>query len=82
MLVQDQYVDSDVNPVWNYEAHFPVEQHHGLSLQLEVVSSHHKSPRNCHLSKSEILHSSPKIGFHFIGCDLILNCHGLVGLSV
>jgi len=33
---KDQYVDSDVNPVWNYEAHFPVEQHHGLSLQLEV----------------------------------------------
>jgi len=33
---QDQYVDSDVNPLWNYEAHFPMEQPEGLSLQLEV----------------------------------------------
>ena len=41
LLVQDQYVDSDVNPVWNYEAHFPVEQPNGLTLQLEVLSNNH-----------------------------------------
>ena len=34
---KDQYVDSDVNPLWNYEAHFPMEQPEGLSLQLEVI---------------------------------------------
>ena len=43
LLVQDQYVDSDVNPVWNYEAHFPVEQPNGLTLQLEVLSNNHSS---------------------------------------
>jgi len=32
----DQYVDSDVNPVWNYVAEFPIEQPEGLSLDLEV----------------------------------------------
>ena len=32
----DQYVDSDVNPVWNYEAHFPIEEPSGMSLCLEV----------------------------------------------
>ena len=44
LLVQDQYVNCDVNPVWNYEAHFPVEHPNGLSLQLEVVFSCHISP--------------------------------------
>lgn len=29
-------MDSDVNPLWNYEAHFPMEQPEGLFLQLEV----------------------------------------------
>merc|ERR1712130_739464 len=33
---KDQYVNCDVNPVWNYEAHFPVEQPNGHSLQLQV----------------------------------------------
>jgi len=32
----DQYVDSDVNPVWNYVAEFPIEEPSGLSLNLEV----------------------------------------------
>eukprot|EP00090_Calanus_glacialis_P001213 TRINITY_DN10844_c0_g1_i1.p1 TRINITY_DN10844_c0_g1~~TRINITY_DN10844_c0_g1_i1.p1 ORF type:complete len:634 (-),score=188.89 TRINITY_DN10844_c0_g1_i1:498-2399(-) len=32
----DQYVDSDVNPVWNYVAEFPIEEPSGLALNLEV----------------------------------------------
>jgi len=32
----DQYVDSDVNPVWNYVAEFPIEEPAGMSLNLEV----------------------------------------------
>jgi len=32
----DQYVDSDVNPVWNYVAEFPLEEPSGLELDLEV----------------------------------------------
>jgi len=32
----DQYVDSDVNPVWNYVAEFPIEESAGLALNLEV----------------------------------------------
>eukprot|EP00092_Neocalanus_flemingeri_P079322 GFUD01098807.1.p1 GENE.GFUD01098807.1~~GFUD01098807.1.p1 ORF type:complete len:632 (+),score=144.85 GFUD01098807.1:357-2252(+) len=32
----EQYVDSDVNPVWNYVAEFPIEEPAGLTLNLEV----------------------------------------------
>lgn len=32
----EQYVDSSLNPVWNYEAHFPIEEPSGLTLGLEV----------------------------------------------
>ena len=38
LVSKDLYVDSDVNPLWDYEAHFPVEQPEGLSLQLEVLT--------------------------------------------
>ena len=36
----EQFVDSDLNPVWNYEAHFPIEEPAGLNLQLEVGQIH------------------------------------------
>lgn len=32
----DAYVDSDVNPVWNYEAQFPMDEPFGHSLRVEV----------------------------------------------
>lgn len=32
----DQYVDSDVNPIWNYCSDFPIEEPSGMTLNLEV----------------------------------------------